>query len=311
MTKQKVLITGANGFLGRYLCENLSIGFDYDVYGSTRRSSSSSSGRYFEIGSIDGGTNWHFALEGKSIVIHCAALAHAKATDEEYQRVNVQGTQALAEQCVESGVKHLVFISSIGVNGTTTKGRPFTAEDAVDPSNAYAKSKADAEEVIRACLLDTGVAYTIIRPPLIYGRNAPGSFGTLLNMLNKGLPLPLANINNKRSFVSLDNLISLIQACLLNPKAYNQTFVVSDGEDISTTELIKLMMSASGKSAVLFPVPKKVIKFFASKFGKQGMYEGLFENLQIDMRDTCEQLSWRPPCKLQEGIAYCFNQEVS
>jgi nucleoside-diphosphate-sugar epimerase len=246
-------------------------------------------------------------LTGCETVVHLAARVHVMADTaadplEEFRRVNVQGTLNLARQAAVAGVRRFVFVSSIGVNCAETYRRPFTAHDEVAPHSPYAVSKYEAELGLQALAAETGMEVVIIRPPLVYGPGAPGNFGSLLRWLKRGVPLPLGAIHNQRSLVALDNLVDLIITCLTHPAAANQTFLVSDGEDVTTTELLRRMGQALGRPAHLIPVPVSWLKLAAKLVGKPDVAQRLCGSLQVDIEKTRRLLDWTPPISLDEGL---------
>ena len=307
MNKLQILITGANGFIGRALCDEAWIR-GYAVRGITRTQCDLSKGITNGIvGSIDGDTIWLDQLVSCELVVHLAARAHImeetlKDPLAEYRRINVRGTLNLARQAAISGVKRFVFISSIGVNGSETFERSFLAEDNVAPHSPYAISKYEAELGLQEIALQTGMEVVIIRPPLVYGPKAPGNFGSLVRWLSCGLPLPLGSIQNKRSFIALDNLVDFILLCLAHPGAANQIFLASDGEDVSTTDLLRRMGKAIGKPARLIPAPTCLLKFSASIFGRGEVAKRLCSSLQIDIEKARLVLGWNPPLGLDQGL---------
>lgn len=242
-------------------------------------------------------------------MIHAAARAHImqeEALDPlaEYRRVNVEGTLNLARQAAAAGVRRFVFISSIKVNGeATAPGSPFTADDAPAPKDAYGLSKAEAEAQLKQVAQETGMEVTIIRPPLIYGPAVKGNFASLISWVRRGLPLPLGGVtHNRRSLVGLDNLVDLILVCADHHKAANQIFLISDGKDLSTTELLKKIGKALGRPARLLWVPAGLIAFMASMVGKKVISQRLLGSLQVDIHKTCELLNWKPPVAVDEGL---------
>ncbi len=247
------------------------------------------------------------------VVIHVAGLAHLQAGShnaslEQFRRVNRDATTALAESAAAAGVKRFIFVSSIGVNGISNTV-PFRYNDIPRPSEDYAISKSEAELGLLDVANKTGLEVVIIRPPLIYGAGAPGNFGKLIRLTQKGLPLPLGAIHNKRSLVALDNLVDLIVTCIDHPEAVNKTFLVSDDRDLSTTELLTLMIRACGKSPRLLPVPFGWLKFVGKLTGKEAIIERLCGNLQVDISYTKQILGWTPPVTVEQGIAQCFEKE--
>jgi nucleoside-diphosphate-sugar epimerase len=249
-------------------------------------------------------------LAGVSVVIHAAARAHIKGDKnsnpiEEYRCVNVDGTHNLARQAAAAGVKRFIFLSSIGVNGNSNF-KPFAAGDPAKPADPYAQSKWEAEQVLWKVQQDTGMEIVIIRPPLVYGPSAPGNFGSLVRWVERGVPLPLGAINNKRSLIGIDNLIDLIVRCVDHPYAANQVFLAGDGEDLSTTELLRKVGHAMGRSARLVPVPTRLLHFGAALVGKKAVAQRLLGSLQVDISKTCDLLEWKPPYTLEEGLRRCF-----
>jgi len=225
----------------------------------------------------------------------------------EYRRVNVDGTINLARQAAEAGVRRFIFISSIKVNGEQTSfGRPFTAEDIPVPVDAYGISKYEAERGLLKISADTGLEVVIIRPPLVYGPGVKGNFSSMMRVVKKGFPLPLGAIKNKRSLVALDNLVDLIITCINHPAAANQVFLAGDGEDLSTTELLRGVAKAAGVSSRLIPVPASVLMFMASLVGKKEMAQRLLGSLQVDISKACDLLGWTPLLSVEEGLRRCF-----
>lgn len=302
-----VLITGANGFVGHAFCIE-AVARGLTVRGVTRSPVDLPMDvEKVVIGSIDGNTDWHVSLTGCDAVVHLAARAHVvqeAATDplSEFRRVNTEGTLNLARQVAVAGVRRFVFISSIGVNGADTFQQPFTPQDVAAPHSPYAVSKYEAELGLRALAEETGMDVVIIRSPLVYGPGAPGNFGSLVRWLKRGVPLPLGAIHNQRSLVALDNLVDLIVTCITHPAAANQTFLVSDGEDVSTTDLLRRMGQAMDHPARLIPVPVSWLKLAAAMVGKQDMAQRLCGSLQVDIEKTRQLLGWNPPLTLDQGL---------
>jgi nucleoside-diphosphate-sugar epimerase len=261
------------------------------------------------ISELDALTDWAQALIGVDVLVHAAARAHIMQEDEmdplaEFRRVNVEGTLNLARQAAKAGVRRFVFISSIKVNGdSTAPGRPFIADDTPAPEDAYGLSKAEAEAQLRQVAQDTGMEVVIIRPPLIYGPGVKGNFASLIRWVRRGLPLPLGAVtHNRRSLVGLDNLVNLILVCTKHPKAANQTFLISDGEDLSTSELLRKIGKALGRPPQLLWVPVGFISLVSSLLGKSKISERLLGSLQVDIHKTCEMLDWRPSVTIDEGL---------
>jgi len=306
----RVLLTGATGFVGGALLRYLSAAGTCVVAAVRSSGAMRSSERVFEVGDISADTQWASALECITVVVHTAARAHMSqevSSDPlaEYRGVNVEGTLNLARQAAAAGVQRFVFISSIGVNGNINV-RPFTALDAPHPVDPYAQSKWEAEQGLWRIQQETGMEVVIIRPPLVYGPEAPGNFGSLVRWIGKGIPLPLGAIHNRRSLVGIDNLVDLIVRCIDHPAAANQVFLAGDGCDLSTTELLRLVGDAMGRPARLIPVPAGVLKLCAALFGRKAMAQRLLGSLQVDISQTCETLDWQPPFTVEEGLKRCF-----
>ena len=260
------------------------------------------------MGDLEPSTDWSVALGGVSAVVHCAARVHVMsdtAADPlaEFRQVNVQGTLNLARQAAAVGARRFVFVSSIKVNGEATQlGRPFTADDAPAPLDAYGVSKMEAEQGLRELSAQTGMEVVIIRPPLVYGPDVKANFAAMMRWLRRGIPLPLGAIHNQRSLVALDNLVDLIVTCLSHPAADNQTFLVSDGEDVSTTELLQRMGQAMNRPARLIPVPAGLLMQAAALLGKRDVAQRLCCSLQLDIEKTRQLLNWNPPLTLDQGL---------
>jgi nucleoside-diphosphate-sugar epimerase len=303
-----VLVTGANGFVGKPLCAAL-FQREQVVCAAVRCANVQveNSGNVF-VGDINDQTNWTDALSGINVVIHLAARVHVMNDNApnalaEYRRVNVDGTLNLARQAVEAGVIRFIFISSIKVNGESTlPGHPYTAEDRPDPVDPYGVSKREAEDALRQLARDTGLEVVIIRPPLVYGPGVKANFLSMIRLLDKGIPLPLGAIYNQRSLVAVDNLIDLIITCIHHPAAANQTFLVSDGEDLSTPELLQRMATVLGKKVWLIPLPRVLLAWGATLTGKQAMAHRLCNSLQVDISKAYDLLGWKPPMKVDEAL---------
>ena len=230
---------------------------------------------------------------------------HESASDplSEFRKVNVESTLHLARIAASASVKRFIFISSIKVNGEQTQpGQPFRATDTPSPQDPYGISKMEAEIGLRAIARETGMEVVIIRPPLVYGPGVKANFASMVKWLQRGVPLPLGAIHNRRSLVALDNLVDLIVTCIHHPAAANQTFMVSDGEDVSTTELLQRMGDALGKPARLLPVPQSVLEWGARLAGKPELAQRLFSSLQVDIDATRQILGWAAPVSLEQGL---------
>ena len=308
MAKHRILVTGANGWIGSAVLGRLTQMGEL-CRGAVRTKQLTPTQQDLVIsGEIDAKTNWLPALADVSLVVHTAARVHVMvdtATDllTEFHRVNVQGTLNLARQAAALGVLRFVFVSSIKVNGEETQlGRPFMADDPALPLDAYGLSKMEAEQGLREIAWQTGMEVVIIRPTLVYGPGVNANFAAMIRWLKCGVPLPLGAIRNRRSLVSLDNLVDLLVTCLTHPAAANQTFLVSDGEDVSTAELLRRMGQAMGFSAHLIPVPAILLKLAAAMVGKQDVAQRLCCSLQVDIEKTRRLLGWTPPISLDEGL---------
>ncbi|MBP5107536.1 NAD-dependent epimerase/dehydratase family protein [Pseudomonas protegens] len=249
-------------------------------------------------------------LSGVDVVVHTAARAHVlneTATDPlaEYRKVNVDFTLNLARQCAQSQVKRFIYISSIGVHGVTSD-RPFTVCDVPAPEEPYAISKIEAERGLENLCQTCDMELVIIRPPLVYGREAPGNFARMVGWISSGIPLPLGAVDNRRSLISIDNLADLILVCLDHPLAAGKILLASDGEDVSTSDLLRRVARAMGKPARLVPFPTTVLRVVAGLTGKKSMVRRLTSSLQVDMSSTTTLLGWTPPFTLDESLARCF-----
>jgi len=303
----QVILTGATGFIGRHLAKSLDNLTDVKLTCAVRRAGSSNCDREVVVNGLDSDTDWSEALTKKLVVIHAAARAHIAKDDlpdplSEYRKINVDGTLNLAREAASAGVRRFIFISSIGVNGNINQ-RPFTEEDRPNPSEFYAQSKWEAEQGLWEIGKETDMEIVIIRPPLVYGPGAPGNFGALTRWVEKGIPLPLGSIRNQRSLVAIDNLVDLIVKCVEHPNAANQVFLAGDGEDLSTTELLKGVAQAMGRPSRLIPVPEGALMFGATLLGKKAVAQRLLGSLQVDISKARQLLGWKPPVTVTEGLA--------
>jgi nucleoside-diphosphate-sugar epimerase len=305
-----VCVTGASGFVGAALCAGLiSRGVRVrGIYRSRRFLAPDSEIEPILVAQLGAASDWSSALVGVDCVIHCAARAHIISETEsdalaKYRSVNVDGTRRLAEQAAAAGVRRFVYLSSIGVLGTQTNGRaPFTNFDVPEPVEDYAVSKLEAEREVWSVSANTGMEVVLVRPPLVYGAGAKGNLARLQKLVRMGLPLPLGAVHNRRSLIGLDNLVDLLIRCVDSTAAVGQTLLVSDGEDISTADLLRHMAAGLGRSACLFPVPVPLLRLAGCAVGKQFEIERLVGSLQIDSRYTRELLDWTPPVRVAEGI---------
>lgn len=308
--KNKILLTGSSGFIGKNLLQNLYRLLDYSVICSSRSMGEIGKSACF-LADIDSKTEWSSILSDVNCVVHLAGLAHQVDVSDSlgslnaYREVNTEGTINLARQAVENGVKRFIFISSIGVNGIATN-KSFKSSDVPIPQEPYAISKHEAEIGLQQLAQKTGLELVIIRPPLVYGPSAPGNFGRLISLVKMNFPLPFGAINNQRSLVGIDNLVDLITICVNHPNAVNQTFLVSDDHDVSTSHLLRSMILSAGKTPSLLPVPVSILRFFAGLLGKSSVIDRMSSNLQVDISHTKSTLGWKPPVSFEEGIRRCF-----
>lgn len=303
-----VLVTGASGFVGRRLTDALRAS-GRDVRAAYRSPRSVTPDVHsVQVGGLGPDTDWTEALQGVDTVVHLAARVHVmndKVLDPlaEFRRVNVEGTLVLARQAAAAGVRRFVFVSSIKVNGESTlPGKPFTADDTPAPQDGYGISKYEAETGLLALARNAGMEVVIIRPVLVYGPGVGANFLSMMRWLKKGVPLPLGAIRNRRSMVALDNLVDLIAVCLDHPAASGQVFLASDGEDLSTPDLLRRTANALGKRAFLVPVPAIFLKVGAGLIGKGDVAQRLCGSLQADISKNKTLLGWIPPVSVDAGL---------
>lgn len=308
MNPRSILITGANGFVGSFLCQHL-VDLGYSITGLTRQLPQQS---YEQRGpELSGQSDWTPWLKDKQVIVHCAARVHVmrdRVLDpyQAFREINVEGTLALAKQAVEAGVQRFIFISSIKVNGEVTQpGHPFTEAVLTPPTDPYGLSKYEAEVELLALAETSNMEVVIIRPPLVYGDGVKGNFASMISLLAKGYPLPFGAIHNKRSLLSLDNLIDFITVCISHPAAANQVFLVSDGADLSTTELFSKLASAMGKSIYLLPIPEVMIRLGLFMIGKKAISQRLLSSLQVDITKANRLLNWVPINSIEYGLKQC------
>jgi nucleoside-diphosphate-sugar epimerase len=302
-----VLITGATGFVGRALSLSLSSLPIYRVVSASRATRAVLEGIEHRSHELLDATAIP-ALEDIEVVIHTAARVHvmndkASSKLEAYRAANVSGTIELANAAAQAGVKRFIYLSSIKVNGEfTLPGRPFAADDVPDPQDPYGQSKYEAEQALREIETRTAMSVVIIRPPLVYGPGVGANFLEMMKWVARGLPLPLGCINNRRSLVGLENLVDLLRTCIHSPKAGGKTFLVSDGIDLSTTQLLREVGKSLGRQAALLPVPSHLVEILAKALGKGAMAQRLCKSLQVDISYTVETLNWTPPVSVEKAL---------
>jgi len=300
-----VLVTGGSGFLGCAVLQALQLRGVHPLTASVRSTNVDLLPELHlkQVAGLGPDTDWKECVQGVNTVIHCAARAHVmkdKTVDPlaEYRIVNVAGTLALARQAAEAGVRRFVFISSIKVNGELTlSGRRFLPDDTPAPEDAYAISKLEAERGLMAISRDTGMEIVIIRPPLVYGPGVKGNFAAMIRWIRRGVPLPLGAVHNRRSLVALANLVDFIVLCAdreRSPRAANEVFLIADGEDVSTTELLRKVARAYGVKPRLLPIPARWMRFAAGLLGKGAVADRLLGSLAVDSSKARDLLGWRP-----------------
>tara|TARA_B100001093_G_scaffold519950_1_gene611633 strand:+ start:2312 stop:3286 length:975 start_codon:yes stop_codon:yes gene_type:complete len=316
---KKTCITGANGFIGKSIYETLSKKNKLVVAAVRTNKSflSIPNTNFISIDNIDRNTNWSKALEDCDNVIHCAGKAHVMDNEnkfDDYHSINVEGTKNLAEQAAKAGVKRLIFLSSIKVNGESTDkvqnkkieqseiSSIFTHINTPNPKDPYAISKYEAEKELWKISDNTGLEITIVRLPLVYGYGVKGNLRRLIKLVKFGIPLPFKRIQNCRSMIGIDNLVDFLTSCIEHPNAAGKTFLVSDGEDLSTPDLVNRIATSMGFFPLLFPVPIQLLKFIGLIMGKKKEINRLVGSLKIDNSYSREVLNWKPPLSVAEGI---------
>jgi nucleoside-diphosphate-sugar epimerase len=300
----KVLITGANGFVGRRLTSVLRS--EYEQLVCCSRSAEAGS-EFITSPPLSANADWGPLLTGVDVVVHLAGKAHNLGEPREvalegFKKANVEGTLRLAEQALACNVKRFVFISSIGVNGSSTSETAFNESSVASPHADYAESKLAAERKLEALVRGSSMELVIIRPPLVYAAQAPGNFRRLLKIVSSGLPLPFAAINNRRSMIALDNLVDFIRVCVKHPKAANSLFLVSDGVDLSTGEIVRLLAKGMNKKARLIAVPQFLLLSGATLLGRRAIYTQLCCSLVIDSSKAQSTLGWVPVVSPQQAL---------
>lgn len=318
--KGTVLVTGATGFVGHFLCDRL-LAEDFSARGTLMASENPSS----LIGGVEpvtveplgADTLWDHALAGIDTIIHLAARVHIMDDPSadpltEFRKVNVEGTVRLACEASKAGVKRLVFISSIKVNGEETE-IPYTSDSLPHPSDPYGISKWEAEQELRKIAFETGLEVVVVRPTLVYGPGVKANFLNMMKVVQRGIPLPLASIKNKRSLIYIGNLVDALTICATHPDAAGQTYLLSDGEDVSTPELIRRTAKALGAPARLFPVPLSFMHLVSKLAGKSEAVNRLTGSLTVDCSKIRRELDWHPPYTIDDGLletAEWFNSTV-
>lgn len=308
---KKVLVTGANGFVGSHLSKLLA-NIGYHVIGATRSVVNEQPSADFElrtVGDIGDDVDWGPVIDGVDYIVHLAARVHVMRDVEKdplaaFRKVNVKGTENLLRHEAMRDVKRVIYLSTVKVYGDETREEPFSSADSTSPSDPYAKSKLEAEHLVEEIGASAGFETTIIRPPLVYGPGVGGNFVRLLELIDKGIPLPFGLINNSRSLVSVQNLCDLIRECLTNQSASNKRLLVSDNADVSTPELARLIASAMCRQPRLLPVPAALVRFAARLVGRSAEAARLIDSLQVDIDETMQALDWKPPASLPDGIRF-------
>lgn len=305
----RILITGVSGFIGRTLAKAMREK-NFTISGAVRKKSNAVPAflEQFEVGNILADTNWRLALNRVDVVVHLAARVHVMQETTanplvEFRRLNTEVTLNLAKQAAESGVKRFIYLSSIKVNGEfTLPEKPFTEDDEFVPVDPYALSKYEAEQELLQLAKNSNMEIVIIRPPLVYGPGVKANFLSMMNWLYKRIPLPFGSIYNKRSLVALDNLVDLIITCIEHPAAANQVFLVADGEDLSTSELLNRLSLALGKKSLLIQVNQKLLEIGLSLLGRKDLAHRLCGSLQVDISKAKRLLNWTPPISVDVGL---------
>lgn len=310
----KVLVTGANGFVGSVLCRRLLQG-GYITRAGLRtpelwpalRSAVPGLSEFAVLGDLGAGPSLNGALQNVTVVVHLAArvhIMHDSAVDplDTYKRVNVDGTVALAYAAGKQGVQRMVFVSTAKVNGESTSGKRFTEGDLPNPRDPYARSKWEAEEMLHSVVAETGLEVVIVRPPLVYGPGVRANFLRLMRLVARGVPLPLPDNNNRRSLIGVENLADCLVRCVSHPGAANQTFMVSDGEDVSTRELVARLATPLGRPARFLPIPETVLRLAARLAQREAILNRLCGSLELDSGKIQRMLEWKPPVTLDNGL---------
>lgn len=306
-----LLITGSNGFLGQYLCQHLAEQ-SYSILAQTRKPQKFTHSAVTNI-NFDLNDNLdNIDLSQVDVIAHCAGRAHvmnetATSPLDVYRKTNVQGTLNLAKKAIQSGVKRFIYLSSIKVNGEQTTNEPFKSSDLVNTDDPYGLSKYEAEQELLKLSKETGLEVVIIRPVLIYGPNVKANFKSMVSLANKKIPLPIGCLDNKRSMVSVYNLVDLIHVCMTHPNAKNEVFLASDQDDISVKQLFEKLAYHQNNNLIMLPVPKSLIAFLASLVGKKAMALRLCSELIVDTSKNTQLLGWTAPYTVETSLQKMFN----
>jgi len=306
MAAPRILVTGANGFIGRALCARL-VRDGTTVRAAVRAQGTDLPCPSAAVGEIGTHTDWGGALEGIEVVVHLAARAHAMDEHaanplEAYWHVNVEGTERLLHAAISAGVRRFVFMSSIKVNGEMCLAPGFNETDEPRPDGAYGVSKLEAEQRLASICAESTIEHVVLRPPLVYGPGVKGNLATLVRAIDRGLPLPLGCIRNQRSLIGIDNLVEAIRLCIGHPAAAGKTFLVADERPVSSAELMRAIALTLGRPARLFPVPAPLLRFAGILLGRSPAITRLTSSLVVDSRAIREQLGWHPISSFEDGI---------
>lgn len=312
----RIMVTGANGFVGQDFCaEALTRGFM--VCGATRLSGTPLPNiKNVVVSDINGMSDWRLALEGCDIVVHLAARVHVmhESSDDplaEFRHVNVAGTERLARSAAAAGVRRFVYVSSIKVNGEeTSEGEAYTEQYNAAPQDPYGVSKWEAEQALHQVAKDTGLDVVIVRSPLVYGAGVKGNFAQMISVVAKGVPLPFACVNNKRSLIYVKNLVDALMLCATHPAAAGNTYLVSDGEDVATSDLLRKLAVAMGKKSRLFSCPVILLKLAATLVRKSDQAGRLLGSLQVDSSKIRSELGWVPPFSMDDGLKATVKDKI-
>jgi nucleoside-diphosphate-sugar epimerase len=302
----KLLVTGGTGFIGKQLCQVLSERGD-DVIAVARGQVNAKNNIAMINKELTKDTDWQDALKDVDVVLHLAGRAHVMkdVVDDPYQAyadINIDATKHLAEQAALSGVKRLIFLSTVKVNGERTDITAFNEAEIPSPEDDYAITKYEAEKALNKIAQETKMEVVIIRPPLVYGKGVKANFKNLIKLAQLNIPLPFGKVDNKRSLVFIENLIDFILLCVQHPSAANQTFLISDDEDVSTAQLLRYIKLANCKKSMLLPIPQSCLNFLFRLIGKPLLTDRLCGNLQVDITKAKTLLNWKPPYSVKEGI---------